>query len=533
MSHHLQQPVVDASIQPEHLANAEAWQIIMRRYRDIVPDWKGFIQHLQQPLDICCWTNKLKIQPAALHRLLRQHHYLVQPLAWHEQAFTITRPLLDNTQEMPPIVGRSWFYLSGLLQIQEQASMLAGHLLDAQAGECVLDLCAAPGSKTAQIALQMHNQGELVANDRSYQRLRALGQIIKRLGLMNVSCTQYDGVNYPAPANYFDRVLVDAPCSCQGTTRKRWQRLPAQFESAQQSQKLAQVQRALLHKAVQLCKPGGRIIYSTCTYAPEENEAVVDWVLGQFPQALEIQNIHIPGIQHSPGLTSWLAPETQSQHSFSAELKHSMRLWPQQNNSGGFYIAMLRKRSLATAPHKTPSQGPGIDSAKSQAAVVERQPVQQPNTTIPAIFQHHVLDRFGIPPALFEQHRFYETRRGWYLLPSRKSLCKSLRHDSNGLFLMKKNTRFPKLSTTAAMLLGAHAKQNFIVLPGDQIEAYIRQQPLQIAPSALANCDSGGYVLIRYAQLNLGLGLLAWPKDGQPASLKLSSLFPQSWQGGQ
>jgi len=84
-----------------------------------------------------------------------------------------------------------------------------------------------------------------------------------------------------------------------------------------------------------------------------------------------------------------------------------------------------------------------------------------------------------------------------------------------------------------AAAISAHAQQNFIVLPGDQIEAYIRQQPLQIAPSALANCDSGGYVLIRYAQLNLGLGLLAWPKDGQPASLKLSSLFPQSWQGGQ
>jgi len=98
--------------------------------------------------------------------------------------------------------------------------MLPVSLLDPQPHERVLDLCAAPGSKTIQIGWAMKNTGTLIANDRDQGRIQALRQGLLRMGLMNVSTTVYDGVNYPKDAGYFDRILVDVPCSCEGTLRK-------------------------------------------------------------------------------------------------------------------------------------------------------------------------------------------------------------------------------------------------------------------------------------------------------------------------
>lgn len=504
---------------------AQVWAELMQRYRCIVPDWQAFMHSLQQPLPTCCWSNPLKIEGQQLFFLLKQQGYDVSALAWHPHAYQV-----QTTKADVPALGRSWLYLSGLLQIQDQASMLAGVLVGAQPGETVLDLCAAPGNKTAQIAIAMQNCGTLIANDRSYQRLRALGQINKRMGLLNLTCSSYDGVNFPASKATFDRVLVDAPCSCQGTTRKRYQNPPKALESAKQLAQLSAVQKSLLRRAVQLTKPGGLIIYSTCTYSPEENEAVVDAMLAEFPQQLTIEPRSLEHWQSSPGLTAW------GEHNFSQQLTHSMRVWPQQNNSGGFFIACIRKskalRSVLPVSGIAQSLGPvrATKSTSAEAQFVGFQSWEDLASTYAAPIQQH----FGFAPAVFAAYKYHSTGRGCYMLCADHALLHGLRHDASGMLLVKSGTRFPKLSTTAAMLLGQYATRQIIILNQAQIEAYIRQRPLQVARSQLLECGRGGYVLIRYRELNLGLGLIktAQLESGQPL-IDLSSLFPQSWQGGE
>jgi 16S rRNA C967 or C1407 C5-methylase (RsmB/RsmF family) len=175
-----------------------------------------------------------------------------------------------------------------------------------------------------------------VANDRNVYRLRALRRVIDRLGVANTSVTAYDGANYPRESGEFDKVLVDAPCSCEGTSRKNPEVVHA--SSVDYFNRLSGTQRALLRQAVRRCRKGGLIVYSTCTYAPEENELVVDDLLEEFgAHALRLLPARIDGLASSPGITRWDGRQ------LSEELTRTMRLWPHQNDTGGFFVALLEK----------------------------------------------------------------------------------------------------------------------------------------------------------------------------------------------
>lgn len=298
------------------------------RYHSLVDDWNTFLHFSQQPLAPAIWTNTLRTIPEALRHQLAEEDIYATPCPWNSAVF-----------RLPPLAkpGTSFSYLLGLLHIQEEVAALPVHLLAPQPGEYGLDLCAAPGNKTAQIAVQMNNQGLIVANDRSASRLRVLATTIRRLGLTNIVATTEDATSYPKQEQPFDFVLADVPCSCEGTSRKHAKVI--QQSSREQSQALARIQTAILWKAVQLCKPGGRIVYATCTYAPEENEGVVNTVLQKYgDDQLCVRPWQIEGFETTPGITTW---ETEA---FHPSLKHTRRIWPHHNNTGGFYIALLEKR---------------------------------------------------------------------------------------------------------------------------------------------------------------------------------------------
>ena len=205
--------------------------------------------------------------------------------------------------------------------------------------ERALDACAAPGGKSAQIALAMGGRGTLVANDRSAPRTRALRATIDRLGLTNVAMTQFDAARLPDHWAGFDYALVDAPCSCEGTSRKRPDRRPPEIGDDRR-RPLVRAQRAILARAVDLARPGASIVYSTCTYAPEENEGVIDWLLGAEgrPGAVELAPIEAPpGLPLAPGVTRWLGRD------YHPSVAGAARLWPQTADTGGFFVAALRK----------------------------------------------------------------------------------------------------------------------------------------------------------------------------------------------
>ncbi|MFP4596857.1 MAG: RsmB/NOP family class I SAM-dependent RNA methyltransferase [Persicimonas sp.] len=298
----------------------------LERYRSIVGDWDGFAEALSRPLPVCVWTNTLRTRPERLSELMQTGGWAAEPVGWYPGAF-----------RLPPQVspGKRLEYMAGLYHVQEEVSLIPPVLLEATPDDRVLDMCAAPGNKTAQLAVAMHNRGTLVANDRNYGRIRALRRTIDRLGLANVSVTAYDGANYPPESGSFDKVLVDAPCSCEGTTRKH----PEAIEklSTNYDCRLAGTQRALLRKAVQRCRVGGRVVYSTCTYAPEENECIVSEVLDELGAAVRLLPARIEGLRSAPGLTSW------KQRQFNDEMTNAMRIWPHQNDTGGFFAALLEK----------------------------------------------------------------------------------------------------------------------------------------------------------------------------------------------
>lgn len=295
------------------------------RYRPIVDDWDAFAEALHRPLPTCIWANPLRTTPEKLADWLRDQGLDLAPLPWIDHAFRLPADVA---------VGNRFAYVTGLYHVQEEVSLLPVPLLDPQPDDRVLDLCAAPGNKTAQIATRLENRGTVVANDISYGRLASMRSTLDRLGIANVTTTTYDASNYPPESGTFDRVLADVPCSCEGTSRKQ----PNVIEQRDAMRDMTGAQTAILRKAVQLCRSGGRVVYSTCTYAPEENEAVVDAVLRDVgTDRLRLRPARVEGVASSPGLTAW------QDRSFHPSLAHAMRVWPHQNDTGGFFVAVLEK----------------------------------------------------------------------------------------------------------------------------------------------------------------------------------------------
>lgn len=296
------------------------------RYRSIVDDWDAFVEALERPLPTCAWANPIKIGRSELLERLARDGIEGRPLDWHPTAFLLPEALHP---------GRRIEHILGLFQVQEEAALGAVEFLQSRPGDRVLDMCAAPGNKTAQIAVSMNNSGTVVGNDLSYSRIRALRNTGDRLGLLNVVVTEHDAGNFPNSYGPFDAVLADVPCSCEGTTRKNPGALGNDPMGSIHS--VVNSQRAILYKAFQVCRPGGRVVYSTCTYAPEENECVVQDVLDRLDERPQFVACEIEGFESSPGLSSWQGRE------FDPQMRRAMRVWPHHNDTGGFFVAAFER----------------------------------------------------------------------------------------------------------------------------------------------------------------------------------------------
>ncbi len=324
------------------------------RYREIVDCWAGFRASLLTPQPVTLWANPLRTTGDALVQTLRAENGCeLEPIAWAPGAY---RWPADAGSP-----GRTTAYALGHYAVQEEAALLPVRLLDPRAGERVLDLCAAPGNKTAQIAVAMQNQGTVVANDARWARLAPVRRVLERLGILNVVATVEDGAIFPDGAGRFDAVLADVPCSCDATVRKSPKVVLRQDE--RRRPQVRGLQRAILRRAVDLCRPGGRVVYATCTFAPEENESVVHEVLEDLgatgaddDPVLRVRPVEVPGLRLSPGLPAW-----QGQR-FHPALARSVRLWPHHNDTGGFYVAVLDKlrgsRPLSLNPSRDGERSP-------------------------------------------------------------------------------------------------------------------------------------------------------------------------------
>lgn len=209
--------------------------------------------------------------------------------------------------------------------------------LPVEPGERVLDLCAAPGGKATALAAKLAGKGVLVANDISASRCKALLRNLELFGSTNVFVTNETPERLAeAFAGFFDKILVDAPCSGEGMFRKSQE--VADDWSPEKVEYFANQQRTILKSAAAMLRPGGMLLYSTCTFAPMEDEGTIDWFLEQVPE-MKIQKME-PYEGFAPGRPEWIGSDRE-------ELKDCVRIWPHKMHGEGHFLALLKKEEEA------------------------------------------------------------------------------------------------------------------------------------------------------------------------------------------
>lgn len=253
---------------------------------------------------------------------------VLQRHPFYSYAYILVSPELRQLTE-------TTIYTQGLCYVQSFSSMIPPLVLAPLPNERILDICAAPGSKTTQMAMMMNNTGEIVANDSSHIRIYKLKANLALQGVTNVSVHKGPGQTiwqkYP---EYFDRVLVDVPCSMEGRIHFSDPKSYT-FWSPGKVRELVQIQRFLLKAAISACKPGGTIVYSTCTLSPEENEGVIDWILEKQPH-VSIDNFQLTNVPFLQGKRVW------KEKTYHESVQETKRILPSMEFEG-FYIAKLKK----------------------------------------------------------------------------------------------------------------------------------------------------------------------------------------------
>ncbi len=293
-----------------------------------------FIAACQRPLRRSIRVNTLKISVGDFLALVSPYNWQLTPVPWCAEGFWIER---DDEDAVP--LGSTAEHLSGLFYIQEASSMLpvAALFADDNAPERVMDVAAAPGSKTTQIAARMGNQGAILANEYSASRVKVLHANISRCGIHNVALTHFDGRVFGAALpEAFDAILLDAPCSGEGVVRKDPDAL--KNWSVESNLEIAATQRELIDSAFHALRPGGTLIYSTCTLNRDENEDVCLWLKAQYPDAVEF----LPLNDLFPTAKEAITPEG------------FLHVFPQIYDCEGFFVARLRK-AVAVDPLPAPT----------------------------------------------------------------------------------------------------------------------------------------------------------------------------------
>ncbi|MDP5253328.1 MULTISPECIES: 16S rRNA (cytosine(1407)-C(5))-methyltransferase RsmF [unclassified Vibrio] len=448
----------------------------------LLPDaneFNRFLEVSQRPLRKSIRINTLKVTPSQFIERAKQKGWHLDPIPWCEHGFWI------EEQNQTPL-GNSAEHMSGWFYIQEASSMLPVTALFQNQNnyQTILDCAAAPGSKTTQIAAQMNNQGLLIANEYSASRLKVLHSNIERCGVVNTALTHFDASIFKDwLPEAFDAVLLDAPCSGEGTVRKDADALKNWSQASCLS--IAETQKQLIESAFHALKPGGRLVYSTCTLSPEENQQICQYLLEVFGDAVSIDP-----------LTS-LFPQCEN----ALTKEGYLHVFPQTFDSEGFFIARFTKNtSTMTGTNKTKKgKLPFTQATRGQKQAISEQLQRDFELTLP---EHLEL--------------WFRDKEVWLFPSSINPLLNKVRFSRIGIKIAETYNKGVRWKHQLATCLGHHiAPSHCCELSTEEAREWFMGRDVRPA------ITGKGEVLVTYQGMVLGLG--KWVsnriKNGLPREL--------------
>ncbi|MGL5949080.1 MAG: 16S rRNA (cytosine(1407)-C(5))-methyltransferase RsmF [Aeromonas sp.] len=424
-----------------------------------------FIRSCQSPLRRSLRVNTLKISVTDFIARMQPKGWQLDPVPWCQEGFWLSR-----ADESVPL-GNTAEHICGLFYIQEASSMLPVTALfsgDAIGQEAILlDAAAAPGSKTTQIAARMHNHGVLIANEYSSSRLKVLSANIQRTGVTNVALTHFDAAVFGQwLPETFDAILLDAPCSGEGTLRKD----PAALKnwSLTSIEKIAAVQSELIESAFHALKAGGVMVYSTCTLSEQENQQVCRHLKNKFGEALSFE----PLADLFVG-----AKEATTAEGF-------LHVWPQIFDSEGFFVAKIKKHHSVVNPYFKPSK-------------VGKFPFLPLDEKLVTKINQEIYIKYGVSP----QGELVQRAEDIWLIPAAFSPLKGkMRFDRIGIKIAHTFKQGYKLAHEWALAYGDKASAGCVELSADEARDFMKGR--DVWPEA----SGTGEVILRYQGYPLGLG---------------------------
>lgn len=377
----------------------------------------------------------IRINPLKIDKevFLDKKLFNLKSVPWCNEGFYLANYDIERPAKHP-------YYHCGLYYIQEPSAMIPVEVLDPQPGDRVLDIAAAPGGKTTQIGAKLQNKGIIVSNDISPKRVKPLEKNINLFGIKN-SIILNDNPekikNYFE--NYFDKILIDAPCSGEGMF-KRDKRAISDW-SEDNNYQLSKIQRKILSDIAPMVKPGGKLVYSTCTFSLIENEGTIDWFINEFPN---FEIIDINGFES-------LSPAMPHLINANVEISKARRAWPHKINGDGHFIALLQRKNENIYVNKNSTYKPINNLSPDELSLVQD-------------FFKETLNHY--------EENITKIKNRVYIPTNVDKNLSGLRVITNGIYLgeLKKNRFIP--SQQYAMTLKMEKAKKVVNISSEDINAY-------------------------------------------------------------
>ncbi len=407
-----------------------------------------------------------------------QAPFLREPVPWVKNGF-----YYDHTAA----VSGHPFYRAGVFYITEASAMTPVECFPVRPGERVLDLCAAPGGKSFALAGRLGDTGLLISNEVSASRAKILLYNMESLGIRHL-CVVNEQAHRLAEKfpSYFDKILVDAPCSGEGMFRKD-QRAADEW-SLQKVRQLAALQKELLGFAVTMLRPGGMLMYSTCTFSPEENEQNAAWLLENYP---EMTIEEIPGYEgFDSGRPEWAGGETR--------VSRAVRIWPHRMEAEGQFFALFSK-----------SAGGAEENGTARVRVKKKKAGKSGNERLTREQKEMFRGFAGCMTIDFPEETLKVIRDGLYCVPEEIPDLSGLRVMRYGLYLGEfKKDRFEPSQSLAFALSGNSYRYALDLNPGDErLRAYLGGEEIRVYSEKLT--VKKGWILVCSEGYSLGFGKLS------------------------